>query len=213
MRYLVLLLLASAGIAIPATEPRSDGIRDLAVRLAANRVAAGVISPEQAFTGFGSPPKQDPRGQEIFRAELPAILGEFERANPSFVARSVSGVVVVVRRDQPTLVTEFLARSVIVPGLHETNARDAIFKHLAARLHNTPLSGLIGSGPVPKASCPLDATVTFGQVSHSVMTFLNHVVQQVPGLVWTVIYDSDDHSKISLGVVCPDGASFRTEIQ
>jgi len=196
-----------------ASQPQSRGVRDLAVRLAANGIPAGVISPDTQFTAVGRPPVKDPRGVEAFRAELPLILAEFERKNPSFLAQSLPGIVVVTSKDHPHIVADLLGRSVILPGVREATAGDAIFKHLAGRLRNTAITGLAGVGTAPGPSCPLGATVKFGTVSHTVSTFLNHVVQQVPGLVWVVTYDAaEGPSGIRIGIVCPDGTSLRTPI-
>lgn len=195
------------------SQPQTRGVRDLAVRLAANAIPAGVISPDAAFTAVGRPPVKDPRGLEAFRAELPLILAEFERKHPSFLVQSLPGVVVIVDKDQPHIVADLLGRSIFLPGVREATAADAIVKHLAGRLRNTTITGLAGVGPAPGPSCPLGATVKFGPVSHTVSTFLNDVVRQVPGLVWVVTYSvAEQPSNIRIGIVCPDGASLRMPI-
>ena len=131
MRQLALIVVGLSCVTVAATQPQSRGVRDLAVRLAANGVPGGFVVAKDDFTAVGRPPLKDPRGREAFRVDLPQVLAEFERKNPRFRAQSLPGWVLVGSKEQPAAVTALLSRAVSLPGLQRTTAGDAIFKHLA----------------------------------------------------------------------------------
>lgn len=169
---------------------------------------------EDDFTAVGRPPLKDPRGPEAFHAELPRLLEEFERTHPVFRAQPLPGGVLVGRREQPDVVRALLSRSVSVEAPQPVTAADAIFKHLVGELKNRAVTAIAGVGPMPGASCPLDAVIRINKAPYIVTTFLNHVVEQAPGLVWILTYEPDaPDGGLRLGVVCPDGASFQMPLK
>ena len=75
------------------------------------------------------------------------------------------------------------------------------------------VTGVLGSGAGRNPRCQLDTLVALKEGPTSVGELLDHVVQQVPGLVWFVTYGAEASARpVSVGVMCPGRQYARMQL-
>lgn len=157
----------------------------------------------------------EPVDVESQQATNPAesILTRFTRQQPAFVVQRTQGGMRLVRQDTPSGVVARLNAAGTVSVDEALPASAALVQVVGTLLSGSPVSGVMGSGPMPAPGCALNTPVRTSASRMSALEALDNIVAQVPALSWFVLYDAErEQTPLYIGLWCGDGMAFRIQL-
>jgi hypothetical protein len=194
------------------SQTTTESARELAMFFARNGVPAGFVLPAAELAAVRAPSHQAATLQGEGET-LRTILSRFNDTHASLRASVRAGMVHVRGTKEPATVRESLERTVYVPPPDGVTAFDAVFIHVVGLLAGREPQGIVGSIVTTEESdCRVTGSLRLGGEG-TVVSVLDAIVRQSPGLVWLVTYDPAFPAEtMQVGLMCPDGSVLSADV-